>query len=402
MQTTNATQAAATFTPANSSAIARAWQAGTLLQALVKNIAPEGLVTLRVGNTLLTGKSPIPLQLGQTLQLQVIEAGAKPVLKIIHNTPSGNSDAQQITEALRASLPRQAPLPQLLARLAPLAQPQAEAGAGLTRPLLEQISQLINRLAHSGDTFHGAGLRRALADSGVLLEAKLARADSRPAQFSSDIKAGLLQLRAALVTTIPGTLAEPPAQYGATLPPLRGAPLIAQAAGSAQTGAGAPAPPTATQLLGLIDAALARIQLSQIASLPIVEDKKPAWMFELPVRHGELINVFQVRIEAPNPDQRHSNAVHTKNLPWCIELAFDLGQLGPMHARISAHQAHVSVSLWAVRNETVSLFNQQIETLRSNLQHDGLEVDNLVCLPGTPPTVGDTAHTSHRLLSVKA
>lgn len=121
MQTTNAIQAASPFTPANSSVVARTWQAGTLLQAPV--IAPEGLVTLCVGNISLTEKSLIPLQQDQPLQPQVMEAGANPVLKIIHNTVSCSPDAQQITGALRTCLPRQAPLPQLLARLAPLVDP---------------------------------------------------------------------------------------------------------------------------------------------------------------------------------------------------------------------------------------------------------------------------------------
>lgn len=407
MQITGGTQSTSIFTPASSTAEAKAWQVGILLQAQVTAISPDGNVTLRIANTLLTGKPPVPLQRGQILQLQVTEAGTKPVLKILSNA-ADSPDTQQIAEALRVNLPRQAPLPHLLARLAPLAQPQvqtpaqAHAGAGMARPLPEQITQLINRLAYSGDTFNAAGLRRALSDSGVLLEAKLARANPQPAQFSADIKAGLLQLRAALTSAAPGITAELPAQNEVAPPPLRGAPLIPQATEKSPAGPGLPTPPTAPQLLGLIDAALARIQLSQVASLPVADDKKPTWMFELPVRHGSVIDVLQVRIEAPDPDQSNSNTPQAKASPWCIELALDLEQLGPMHARISAHQSRVSVSLWAMRAETVSLFNQQLETLRSSLQHNGLEVDSLVCLPGAPPTVSGAENTSHRLLSVKA
>lgn len=408
MQITPGAQSTAAFTPANSTAAAKAWQVGVLLQATVKAILPGGNVTLRIANTLLTGKPPVPLQQGQMLQLQVIEAGTKPVLKILSNT-AGTPHTQQIAEALRVNLPRQTPLPQLLARLAPLAQPQpaaqiqTQAGAGLARPLLEQITQLVNRLAYSGDTFNAAGLRRALSDSGTLLEAKLARAAPQPMQFSADIKAGLLQLRAVLTNAAPGVTAELPAQNEAALPPLRGTPLTPQAPDRTPAGAGLPAtPPTTPQLLGLIDAALARIQLSQLASLPVADDKRPTWMFELPLRHGSTIDVLQVRIEAPDPDQHNNNTPQGKTSAWCIELAFDLEQLGAMHARISVNQSRVSVSLWAMRAETVSLFNQQLETLRSNLQHNGLEVDNLVCLPGTPPPASGTGNTSRRLLNVNA
>jgi len=407
MQITPGTQSTAAFTPANSTAAAKAWQVGVLLQAQVKAVLPDGNVTLRIANTVLTGKPPIPLQQGQILQLQVIEAGTKPVLKILSNSV-GIPPTQQITEALRATLPRQSPLPQLLAKLAPLAQPQSpaqiqtQAGTGLARPLLEQITQLINRLAYSGDTFNAAGLRRALSDSGTLLEAKLARATPLT-QFSADIKAGLLQVRAVLTSAAPGVTAELPAQNETALPPLRGTPLTPQAPDRTPSGAGMPAtPPTTPQLLGLIDAALARIQLSQLASLPITDDKRPTWMFELPLRHGSVIDVLQVRIEAPDPDQHSNNTPQGKTSPWYIELAFDLEQLGAMHARISVNQSRVSVSLWAMRAETVSLFNQQLEILRNNLQHNGLEVDNLICLPGKPPATSGTGNTSHRLLNVKA
>lgn len=404
MQVTSSTQLAPTFTLVTGAAGSRTWQVGALLHAKVVDIARDGGVTLRIGDALLSGKSPVPLQRGQSITLEVVQTGAQPVLKILDSAGTAGSAThdEQIAEALRTNLPRQAPLPQLFAKLTPLAQPQTQVTADLTRPLLEQITQLIGRLAHSRDTSHAAGLRRALNDSGVFLEAKLSRPNAEPAQFSSDIKAGLLQLRAALVAAAPATSAaqELPA-HNTGAPPLRGAPLQPQAAETARAAPGTN-PTTTAQLLTHIDAALARIQLSQIASLPVADDKKPAWMFELPVRHGELVNVFHVRIEAPDPNHRHSDTPQANTLPWCIELAFDLEQLGPMHARISTHQSHVSVSLWAQRTDTVSLFNQQLEMLRSSLQQDGLEVDNLVCLPGSPPALNNSEPVSHRLLSLKA
>ena len=274
----------------------------------------------------------------------------------------------------------------------------------MTRPLLDQITQLFTRLAQSKDIATGAGLRRALNDSGVLLEAKLAAPGARPLPFSSDIKAGLLQLRGALLASLPSTSTPPASILGdlsAAPLPLRGAPLQAQPAATAQTVPDMPLTPP-TQLLAHIDAALARIQLSQIASLPVPEDKKPAWMFELPVRHGELVNVFHIRIEAPDPEKHQGKASPAVHPLWSIELAFDLERLGPVHARVGVRQTHVSVSLWAERAEAVTLFNRQLDTLRAKLQHDGLEVDSLVCLPGAPPAKSDTGNPSRRLLSLKA
>ncbi len=400
MQITTPTPVAPTFTLVSSTSALRSWQAGEILQATVIDVAPAGLATLRIGSAVLTGSAPFPLQRGQPLTLQVVELGAQPVLKLVDAAAAGSS-AEQVAAALRDNLPRQAPLPPLFARLAALAQSQEPPSAGMTRPLLDQITQLFTRLAQSADIATGAGLRRALNDSGVLLEAKLAAPGAETPAFASDLKAGLLQLRDALRATLPPA-ALPPESSGdmsTAPPPLRGAPLQAQAA--AQT---APdmALATPAQLLSHIDAALARMQLSQLASLPAAEDKKPAWMFELPVRHGELVNVFHIRIEAPDPEQHHGNAPHAVRPLWSIELAFDLERLGPVHARVSVQQTHVSVSLWAERAEAATLFNRQIDTLRTKLQHDGLEVDRLVCLAGAPPAKSGTGQPSRRLLSLKA
>ncbi|MDO9372440.1 MAG: flagellar hook-length control protein FliK [Gammaproteobacteria bacterium] len=403
MQITSPTPLTPTFTLVSSASVLRSWQVGEILQATVIDVAPGGIVTLRIGAAALTGSAPFPLQRGQSLPLQVVEMGAQPVLKLVDASATG-THTEQVAVALRENLPRQAPLPPLFARLAPLAQPQVQPAADMTRPLLDQITQLLNRLAQSEGIATGAGLRRALNDSGVLLEAKLATPGAQPLQFSSDIKAGLLQLRGALLATPPPASTPPESTVGgvsAAPPPLRGAPLQAQPAATAQTAPDMPLT-TLAQLIPHIDAALARIQLSQIASLPVPEDKRPAWMFELPVRHGELVNVFHIRIEAPDPEKHHGNAPHAVRARWSIELAFDLERLGPVHARVSVQQAHVSVSLWAERTEAVTLFNRQLDTLRAKLQHDGLEVDSLVCLPGAPPAKSGTGNASRRLLSLKA
>lgn len=403
MQITKPTPLTPTFTLVSSASALRSWQVGEILQATVIDVAPGGIVTLRIGAATLTGSAPFPLQRGQSLPLQVVEMGAQPVLKLV-DAPATGTHAEQVAAALRETLPRQAPLPPLFARLAPLAQPQVQPSADITRPLLDQITQLLNRVAQSDGISTGAGLRRALNDSGVLLEAKLAAPGAQPLQFSSDIKAGLLQLRGALLATPLPTSAPPESTVdgvSAAPPPLRGAPLQAQPAATAHTAPDMPLT-TLAQLLPYIDAALTRIQLSQIASLPVPEDKRPAWMFELPVRHGELVNVFHIRIEAPDPEKHHGNASHAVRPLWSIELAFDLERLGPVHARIGVQQTHVSVSLWAERAEAVTLFNRQLDTLRAKLQHDGLEVDSLVCLPGAPPAKSGAGNASHRLLSLKA
>lgn len=166
----------------------RNWQVGTILQAVTKSPSQNGQVTLQLGGQTLEAKTPVPLQAGQPLTLEVIKQGQLPLLRIL---PSATNITEQ---AMRQALPRQDSLTPLLANLT-----QLTAGTPretLPATLLQAMRSFLKILPESRQLTSAEGLRRSLQNSGIFLESRLrsASGSSTPA-LQQDLKAGLLRLQ---------------------------------------------------------------------------------------------------------------------------------------------------------------------------------------------------------------
>lgn len=369
----------------------KSWQVGQILTATVAGVSGNGAVTLRINNLLLNAQTSLSLQTGQTLKLEVARGGEQPLLKITQ--PATPQDVQ--TQALRQALPRQLPLAPLLANLSTVAARLQNAPDPAGKELAQLARQVINGLAGKGDVSQGAGLKQAVLNSGVFLEAKLASALSGgPPLPPGDLKAGLLRLLAALerqpggsnaageraATDTPAAARDAgrAAPTSAPLPPLRGALPQTQASVHAAQAETALSTST-TDMLRQTEGALARLQLSQLASLPSDQQPQRLWSLELPVLHDQRTDLFQLRIEEEAAGSQAGSVT-----PWSVMLAFDLPSLGPVHARILVNGPQVSATLWAERPSTAALFNDQLDELRNGLQRAGMLVGRVACTEGTP------------------
>ncbi len=378
-----------TLQEANPAAL-KSWQVGQILSATVAGVAGNGAVTLRINNLLLNAQTSLPLQTGQTLKLEVARGGEQPLLKIA--LPASPQDVQ--AQALRQALPRQLPLAPLLANLGAVAARLQNAPDPAGKELAQLARQVINGLASKGDVSQGAGLKQAVLNSGVFLEAKLAAAlNGGPPLPPGDLKAGLLRLLAALerqsgggatgertATDTSATAREAGRAAPTTTPPppLRGALPQTQASVNVPRAETA-LTTTTTDMLRQTEGALARLQLSQLASLPSEQQPQRLWSLELPVLHDQRTDLFQLRIE-----EEAAGAQQNSVTPWSVMLAFDLPSLGPVHARILVNGPQVSATLWAERPSTAALFNDQLDELRSGLQRAGMLVGRVACTEGTP------------------
>ncbi len=203
----------------------RAWQVGQLLQAQVLTGTVNNQVTLRIGQTTLAAQTQTPLTAGQTLTVQVARLGDQPVLKLLPQTPPVLTDP--LTAALRSALPRQTGLAPLLANLGLLAQ---SARAGNTPPplpatVLQAAEQIYRDLSDSHQAATARGLQRAIRDTGLFLESKLAQLTrGGSAELGTDFKAALLRLQTLLnetprPTTPPTTPASSLPGQGTATPP---------------------------------------------------------------------------------------------------------------------------------------------------------------------------------------
>lgn len=185
------------------------------------------------------------------------------------------------------------------------------------------------------------------------------------------------------VTTSPGTASV--TLSGAVPPPFPGAAPAPQAAVQATLDLMNRIGNLRTDLLRQTEVALARLQLHQLASQPRdAERSLLEWLFELPVRRGDDIDLWSVRFtrEQTQRETQKRKAQHK----WSVQLAFDLPGLGPVQAQVTLHGERVSTRFWAGNEASLPLFRENLQSLQKMFGHVGLEIGKLDCVPGPMPS----------------
>lgn len=337
----------------------RALQPGQVLHAVVLSPATAGTALMRVGALELIARTELALTRDQPLLLEVVKGGDQPELRVLRAT----ADDAVVARALRASLPRPAPPGEQLGRILDAARQLLgdRATAALGR---EIAGALLARPSTSGA--EPAGLRQALAQSGLFLEARLAQG-----QFdAADLKATLLRVLARLRDPA-GTLARA-APDGAAAGDRPAAPGAGAAAGLVET------------LRHLVEDSLAGIRWQQISSLPEEAGRGPLWHVGLPLRTpDDAPATLWVRAER-EPAGRDGGDRH-----WTLDLSLTFAPLGPLHARLSLLDDRVSATIWAEHPGTAALLGSHLDLLGAGLERAGLAVGQLAARAGRPATAAD-------------
>jgi hypothetical protein len=415
--------------------LVRGWIVGQVLTATVLESTADGrAATLEIAGRRFQAVMPEPALVGARLSLRVAQLGRQPILtRVADSPPPTAADETPVAaqQALKTMLPRQAPLPPLLANLANLVNPArpmnaesvapsanpatatgspaappaanqtaATAANGPARPLpasgisvpprlMAAVTRLVEALYTAAEVATPATLKRAIADSGLFLEPRLAATATRnlpngsppAADVSRDFKAQLLKLAATLPATA-DTL-RPPAtpDQGTQPPPLRSSVPVPQPA----------APPTLTtlstpeavkELTGQVQSALSRIEVQQINSLPQSGQAGAVWLLELPIRDQDRIDLLQLRIE--EGERRRGDDAPAS---WSVTVATDLEGVGPLVARVSLTAGQVYATFWAEREGTRALVHSYRDWLRQRMQDAGLSVAGIDCIQGTPSAI---------------
>ena len=297
---------------------------------------------------------------------------------------------------MRTILPQQIPLPSLLANIALIA---SKAGStNLTSPLpqalLDTVRQVVQEIPTSKSISSGDGLKQAIQQSGLFMEARLAQilqthqptGNTLTPNTLIDFKGGLLSLLMSLFTLIkqmPGsstTTTPSPVNTQTAPPPMPHTALHAQASVS----------PTLTQQMNLqqmlfellrsVEGSLARLQLSQLISSTPEEDGRRSWVLELPIQTDDNFDLIQLRI-----DKQQKGQDKKKDTTWSVTLAFNLKGLGPIQTRISLVNESINTTFWAENNKTANLINEHLQTLRDQYAEVGLNIGILSAHSGQPP-----------------
>jgi hypothetical protein len=386
-------------------------------------------VLMVVENMLLQAQSRLPLQQGQLLFLEVQQQaqGEQPVLRLLQQGPQ-----LPLTELFRNSAPYQQPLEQVL-------QAMLQRQMNLPEPVRNLVEQLASNSSPQQLT-QAQGLQRALENSGVFLESRLAKGD---AALQSDIKGLLLRLQAMLQeltatrpegTTGRGEMLTSQADFrdGSEALAILRQQLPSQAFQGAVPGDGelgqvgtipqggmavrhealspqaAPAgpqdhsmPPTGDRhvLQGMVDpvrAGLARIEWQQANALNQGGGSSRGISLELPVLVGGLPQAIPFRLmrdEVPVGEEDKQRGIATEPL-WSLAFSVPLGErLGRLDAVVWQRQQSISVTLWAAAEETARLLRQGMPSLQQALHAHGLAVGRIDVFHGQLPMRLDVSAT---------
>jgi hypothetical protein len=153
-----------------------------------------------------------------------------------------------------------------------------------------------------------------------------------------------------------------------------------------------------TQLLTLLQQhslhSLAKIQLQQLTSLQQQENTadsvkaNASWNLEIPIKFNNDVQQLQIHINREWLEERNSperTPTIGKVKQWSVTLRFDLPTLGEFCAQFAIVNSTMSAIFWAAQDKTLLQVKSHMDSLRKQLEHEGIQVTHLQCLKGMPP-----------------
>ncbi|MES9938054.1 MAG: flagellar hook-length control protein FliK [Sedimenticola sp.] len=296
------------------------------------------------------------------------------------NRPAENRSARENIPG--AGIPRRQAVQQALANAIKTATGPAPSNPDNKVPqaLLDAAQRVLGNNLPADRPITPERIRTALEMSGLFLEAGLSRNIVQP----NDFKASLLQLLLLLRRL--------PANAPAT-------PTPRQQGGTAQqpTGAEGALGRFIAELLGQTESALARVQMHQLASVPVEDQPRQVWQMEIPVNNSDHDDNFMLRIAR---EERGANG-EGDDL-WTVSLNFDLQGLGPVRAMLTLTEDLVSSHFVAQLPESAGRIERELPRLDAAFQRAGLRVGKLSARQGKPETEELRLHNPKPILDEKA
>ena len=335
-------------------------------------------------------KSPLPLELGQTVKVEVMNTGNKPQLQIISPTAT----QLQLQQSLRSLWSQQMPLDQTLNSLSKLIENPLN-GKTLPSPVNKLLGQLFAALPDAKTLSNLDGLKQTLQNSGMFLENKLARTvlsgQVEPRYLDRDLKALTLRLvlllREYTLSSTPQNRTPSASQPAQQLYPAillealfkrisKQQVTTSNVTGKTNSDALEQQLSLLRELLRGSESTLARQQLNQLNNSSATDENK-AWGFEIPLNNGKEISLFKLKIHSEQDQQQTEN----NKKRWQITINLTLPEMGPLQAQLTLQGNRLTAHLWS---HHPTLFEEHIEKLQQRLIKHGLEVDEINFHQGLP------------------
>ncbi|MBT5230915.1 MAG: flagellar hook-length control protein FliK [Methylococcales bacterium] len=423
-------------TEANDKAKALMLKLGSIVQAKVLDLN-EGQVRLKIGIKTFSAENTIALKVGENIALKVIQTGERPLLALVKPgvTPAATSTPQaidpsqinkltptatkaitpplpsqitpaspkdvtaktnepikpistappeiQLREIVKVLLPKQVPLQALLSNLVALKEsPELKQ---LPKEIQAAIQSFSKDLPPAKQLHTTEGLKKAIQQSGLNLEQQLLK---MVAVAPKDLKVNLLTL---LSLIKPYSANIPPSEklslfndqlqrfsLGTNSNPLNPAQVSAQGK-MADAMQHLPSPELILKALQqLTEGALARLEIKQLSH----RADEPGFLFNVELPFLDKTDIRLLHLQIAEEQQRKEKEQQRQ---WTVSLALDLGELGPLHAKLSLKQENIQALFWAELETTAELIRQNLPLLHESLAESGFEVQQITCYHGAPP-----------------
>ncbi|OOZ36996.1 flagellar hook-length control protein FliK [Solemya velesiana gill symbiont] len=339
-----------------------------------QNQSPSLAATRQSDGRALTQKTGIPLA------YRIAQAEGKPTQTVATgNTTTPPQTPSREISGNRTNPSSQAPPVAIKGNNAP-----APSGIenGLPQNLLEALKRVLSHTIPNNEPITPERLREALQASGLFLESSLAQ-NVTP---QSDFKASLLQL----LLLLQRAPANAPTTSGTQQQP--GTPQQPATAG-AEGALGR----FLAELLGHAESALARVQMHQLASVPVDDQPRQTWHLEVPVSNAGNTDSFKLRIAREN----HATDGDDETL-WTVTLNFDLENLGPVKAVLTLTDDLISSHFVTQLPESARRIERELPKLDAAFERAGLRVGRVSARQGKTDDEEVNLQRFRQLLDEKA
>jgi len=394
------------------------WFLGQVLTATVTSHKSADTVILKAQNQQIEVRTnpDKPLNVGDQLKLVVAKENNSVILRVLQQeTPKMVHETKQ--QLLRESIPKQAGMEKLTAVLNQVSSNVKEAVKLLPAPIEQQFKKLIEHLPAKTSLNNEVGLKTAIKDSGIFLEAKLLAETIikkspeqllKPAgqsakqtsgkitgqstgiisphtstlDIAKDLKTNLLQL-SDVINKYKQQVENQNSSFlkQGQLTPMLEATKNSAAKTKNSTKAMNVALKLDTETVNKqIESSIARIEVNQSKAIVTHDNQAPLWSVELPVKDKQDIDLLKLNIKA----DRDSKSSNEKEQLWTVNIKIDFENLGAVSARLSLIDKEVNATLWSENEALNKLINDNLFLLDKQIERCGLSKGNIICIEETP------------------
>lgn len=431
---------------------------GQILNASVVEKKPSNTFILKVGNQLLEARATQnkALNVGEQLKLVVETQDNPTTLRVVqHDSKITAQEARQLIQQqlLREAIPKQAGLEKLTTLLSQVSK-NINASIQIPAPVKQQIKKIIDQLPEKNNLKNESGLKTAIKNSGIFLEAKLlteafnkdgnklnaafktnhqasqkessqllkstsnqSLLQPQKLEIAKDLKANLLQLSAAInrhkassplgkmssdavlmksFQALSKASLQTPFQESFRASSIEITNKNTASTKEALIKAAELALKAETETLNKqIESSIARIEVNQSKAVVSYDNQSPLWSIEIPVKDEKDIDLLKLNIQ----EDKDPNNDDEKNQQWSTDLKITFENIGSLSAKLSIIDKEVNATLWSDSEILNSLIDDNLAVLNKKIELHGLTTGKITCLKEAPAEQ-DIPHTKNNLISI--